>query len=461
MNLDSKTNTISISHPNHRTHHLGTCFILELKRLNKINYVRKQAYNLKKFLDFISIWEIDLLECDLLIVLASFTDHLRCIEHSPVPPFTPSSHYYSSIKTLPLNNAASSLGKVIKLGYSQIGLPEKIDWSTIQYGSMKEIVSTAVKYIIYLHDKTLRYQALSLNQLPTKAKKSNSMLSGTLGYKTVELIDIEYILAISNLSPPKYNKKFKSDLMVLQLHQINSLISIIPPSDYQNKLLFTVLKVFGLRRGEAINLKVDVSKLNPKFIYLDNYNATEDLKQNLSGDLEYNNILKKWVCHVTPSNSVLYDRQTKTGSRSIPLVFSENEFVDTLIYGIKERFILMNNHKFKHEYLFVSKHCVDRGRPISGSTVADRFNKFANTLYNQTQQDLREYSPHSIRHFFATYLIRVKKHSISDVSKWLGHSSEDITRETYFHYIDAEATDKHIAKDMLNTFKKEIAKIEF
>ena len=70
--------------------------------------------------------------------------------------------------------------------------------------------------------------------------------------------------------------------------------------------------------------------------------------------------------------------------------------------------------------------------------------------------DLKDYSPHSMRHFFATYLIKSKKYSILDVSKYLGHSGEETTVKTYYHYIDSEDVKDDETKKLLEKLKGQV-----
>lgn len=463
VNFDKSTNTLSISNPNHRTHHLATSFVVAIRDLSKVNSARKKAYELKKFLDFLSIWEIDLLECDLLVLILSFIDYLKCIAPSPAPKFTNAALFYSSLESIPLNRVAATSGRVISITPNNLLQQKNKKWEDLEPQSIYDIVATSIQYITYLSEKASTYKTLPLNQLPHKKAKSRSMLAGTLSPLRVETVDIEYLLAQSGIKLTHRSSKIRANhLLVMTLNEVNQLINIIHPSDYQNKLLFITLKLFGMRAGEAADLLVDTHNLSKNFLFLDDRQALEDLKQNISGDLEYNKILKQWVFHISEPSTDRYDMQAKTGLRSIPLVYSEKEFEQALIYGIKERFILINYlaPKDRHDYLFVSKRNGEKGSNITGSTINNRFETLAKKLYEQSHIDLRKYSPHSLRHFYATYLIREKGYRIDDVSKWLGHSSVEMTRSTYFHYLPSQTRNINVSKDISNTFKKEFNKLD-
>src|SRR3954468_22447347 len=62
-----ETNAISISKPDHKIHHESTCFLIEQRNSKSINSINRKAHNLKKFLDFLLIWEIEIEEADLLV----------------------------------------------------------------------------------------------------------------------------------------------------------------------------------------------------------------------------------------------------------------------------------------------------------------------------------------------------------------------------------------------------------
>ena len=79
---------------------------------------------------------------------------------------------------------------------------------------------------------------------------------------------------------------------------VNNFMSLILSGDIQTRLLFYILKSFGLRRSEARNL-LFVSKKVPKDFYLWDINKAEEwLKNEMHGDLSYDTMLKAWVCNV-------------------------------------------------------------------------------------------------------------------------------------------------------------------
>ena len=460
VNFDSDSGTISISHPNHRTNHLATCFLIQEKNLKKsINTIRGYAYNLKIFLDFLMIWDIDLTKCDLLNLMTAFTNYLMCVEESPCPSrFSNTAHFYSTLKRIPLNDSAIGCGKVVTIGFNRSGFKDANKWHCRSYDSTKVIVSTAIRYLTYLQEKTKKYKDLNINEIPRKTVKSkNSLEAGTLGEGTVTRMDLDYILIKAGHQVNKAERFLNRSVSeVMRLKDINLLISAIPNNNYQNRLLFTILKCFGLREGEASNLIVDTSKLSKNLMYLDKDEAILNLKKNLKGSIEYDEELEKWTCTVTKTDSLKHDKQNKSGERIIPLVFPSSEFEDALLYGIIERKIIMSGAKKNHNYLLVCKgnNHEYRGQCLSGNSIRKRFSDLAKKLKKDTGIDLTRFSPHEIRHFYATHLITEGKHSIYDISKFLGHSEVKVTIERYYHFIKVKTLENSGEEEALNIYNK-------
>ncbi|WP_455543495.1 tyrosine-type recombinase/integrase [Intestinibacter sp.] len=464
VNFNKDTGTISISHPNHRTHHLATSFLLKNKKYDSINTVRKDAYNIKKFLDFLSIWDIDLdnKDYDLMNLLLGFISYLMCTDERPSSNFTSSSFFYSTLNKVPLNDSALSYGKVITLGFDKHGLRDSNDWHCRSYDSSRKILSSVIKYLKFLKGYTLQYKDLALNEIPTKRVKIKySIQAGILQEGTSIRTDLDYFLIKAGYKKVKFNAGSTSVTKVLKLEDVDALINCISSSNYQNRLLFTILKCFGLREGEASNLEVDTSKLSSKLMFLDKSDAINDIRNNLKGDIEFDKNLGengKWVCHVKDSTLKLYDKQSKTGPRTIPLTFPGGKFEECLLYGLIEREIVMSSVKKhnKHKFLLINKGNVIefKGEPIKGSTIIKRFTDLSKKLKDKTSRDLTDFSPHDIRHFYATHLISSNKFSVFQVSKFLGHSSTDTTIKTYYHFIDVNTLDDDETINIYNKYKE-------
>lgn len=454
INYNAKTQDISISLPNHSTHHEATSYlIIEKKAETSINTVKRYSQDLKKFLDFLLIWDIDLNDGDLLVIVVAFIDYLRCIEHTS-PPLN-KSIMWSTLKVVPLNMQAK-FNNVVSIGVSSDGFREQQTLEDNNIESISQTVSTVVTYLKFLQERSSKYKDLSLNHLPVKVKEVNTILSGTLGDSQVTTIDISAILAKAGLKSSKKSKlKIKPITKgVFTLEQCDLFIDSIPNSNYQNKLLFYILKNFGLRRGEAATLQIDTSTLPSNLIFMEYFEAQEYIKNNLKGDIEYSHSLNKWICSVVERENTDYRSQHKTGNREIPLLFNQDLFTEALVNALKHRQILIRYCDIKHPFLFVSQKQCDKGLPISGSAIYSKFCTIKENIYKEKGIDLSEYSPHSFRHFFATYLIRVKNKKIDDVSEWLGHSTPETTRKTYLHYISDEAENTNTVEDMMDTFKK-------
>lgn len=453
---DRESNTIAICLPNNRTNHIATSYLLRLKNKESINTVRRHAYAIKKLLDFLLVWDIDLKEADLLHLMQGFVSYLRCIETNPVPKFQSGDFYYSTLKKIPLNDSALSCGKVITIGYNGAGFMKSDDWASNSYGAIKAILSVAVLYITFLKEKTKEFESINLDTLPRKKVNSkHSLLSGTLGDSSYYKVDLDYILNESGFKEPK-KKPFENCVgtNVLLLDEVDMLIESIPEKNYQNRLLFTILKCFGLRAGEAANLEIDTSEL-PKLVYMDRGEAIKQLKENLQGDIVYSKKLKKWTCNVVPRDEDnRFDMQTKTGGRAVHLVIPNSDFEERLLLGIIHRDIIMNMNNISHNKLFINVSYQDKGgEPITGSTIHARFSYLAEKLNKKSGCDLRDYSPHDIRHFYATHLITNLNYSVFDVSKLLGHSSTETTVQTYYHFIDSRKLDDE-TKQIYDNFKE-------
>ena len=455
---DSDTNTISVCHPNHRTHHLATTYLLKLKRTDSINTVRAHAYAIKKFLDFLLIWDIDLKYCDLLYLLEGFVGYLRCIETNPAPKFQRADFFYSTLKKIPLNNSALSCGKIISIAYNNDGFMNSEDWLSNSYNSIRSIVSISIIYITFLQEKTKEFEVIDVNTLPKKrVNTKHSLIGGILGDGYIYKTDLDYILTDSGLKKPK-KTPFEDCIYtdVLNLNEVDMLINAIPENNHQNRLLFTVLKCFGLRAGEASNLEIDSSQLPNNLIYKDKDDIIKILKEKLKGDIQFNNKLNKWVCYVNEGDSDgRYDSQSKTGGRIVHLIIPNSNFEQYLYLGLIQRDFIMKTEKITHNKLFIKTSSIEgcRAEPITASTINDRFNYLAKKIKSTTGYDLTSYSPHSIRHFYATHLIANLGYAVFEVSKLLGHSNIDTTIKIYYHFIDSKNLDNE-SKKIYEKFKE-------
>ncbi|WP_160670505.1 site-specific integrase [Clostridium sp. C8-1-8] len=450
VNFITSSNTLSISHPDHRTHHEATAYLLFKKSYNSINTAKNQAHHLKKFLDYLLIWDLDILQDDLLVILLGFIDYLRNIEAN-------NSSYTKSIRwatvtEVPLHQQAYTYGQISKIAFSKDGFMDQKTWNELSYESILQAVSASIQFINFLKERTTYYKDLCITSLPVKARYKESMLSGTLGKNLITIIDIKSMLDSVGLKPIKDKKSLILEQKVFTVNQADTFINFIPQQHHQNRLLFHILKFFGLRAAEAANLMIDTSSLPTNLLFMEHFKAREFIKNNLKGDIEYSNHINKWVCYVVERDNQDYRSQHKSGSREVPFLFSEELFLDLLLNALKEREVLIRYTKKKHSFLFVSRQNQNKGNPITGQTIRKRYTHYADKLHKEYNIDLKNFSPHSFRHFFATYLIRVRKEDLSDVSRWLGHSSIEITRKVYSHYIPTNDRNINIVEDMAQEF---------
>lgn len=459
VNHIASSNTLSISCPNHSTHHEVTSYLLIRKSESSINTARGEAQHLKKFLDFLLLWDIDLLDGDLLVILTSFTDYLRIIQAKSNSFYKlPSKTIgWSFLTKVPLNQQAYHNLNVIPIGVDAKGLMRRKEYSQLKYSTIEGIVGTAVRYLIFLHEQTQQYEELPVNQIPKRIKDTWSMLSGTLGPTETIVNSVGAILSKSGLKAKKKKGTRALDIKnrVFTPEQMDIFMNSLPHNHHQNRLLFHILRWFGLRAAEAANLMIDPSTIPDDLLFKEHHTAREYIKNKLRGDVEFVPQLKKWVCTVIERDNEDYRSQHKSDSdRSIPLVFSQDLFLDLLLNALRERQFDMNSLKQSHCFLFYSRNNKSRGCPLTGAAIFTRYQAYANKLL-QTGVDLTQYSPHSFRHYFATYLLRVRLQDVSDVSRWLGHSSTEITRETYLHYLPHKDQNKEVVQDMALQFKIE------
>ncbi|MFT9496168.1 tyrosine-type recombinase/integrase [Anaerosolibacter sp.] len=445
-----ESNILSISCPDHSTHHLATSYLIVKSSEYPINTVKGRANDLKKFLDFLMLWDIDPGDVDLLRTLEAFTDYLRNIRLEKVKKH---SIEWSMATEVPLHTQASTKGKVVSIGYDNAGFKHVKNWHELSYSTISQTVGTAVQYLFFLKERTRQYQALPLNLLPVTSKYNKSILSGTLGKKQQTYVDIRAILSRVGLKAPVIKKNMILRQKVFKPDEFEFFMNAIPTHHRQNRLLFYVLGWFGLRASEAANIMIDTTTIPKNLVFMEFHEVREYIKKNLRGDIEFSQHIEQWVCSVVERDNEHYRAQHKSGSREVPLLFSEEYFLDLLVEALLERELLMQYATETHSYLFVSLR--KRGNPITGASVGEKFTNLVNKINKKYKRDFKTFSPHSFRHFFATYLLRIKRKSISDVSRWLGHANEEITRDTYSHYLpNKKDIEKEVVKDMIHTFAR-------
>jgi integrase len=456
VHFDGKENIIQIYTPSHKLHYYSTCFLLKQKYTDTpINTVSRQAHQLRRFLDFLEFWNIDLLEVDTFTVVVSFVSYLRLLKSVRATPNR--AIQWSLLKQVPLHERAKNFGKVstIRLNFEGIMVQDRFE--DFSHNTICGFVETACKYLGFLKKETHEFAEIDLTSIPVKQRAFTTTITGTTGRKTKVIVtDVHAILSEASFSIPNASADLAQPLSeeVMTEEDVNNFMSLIPSGDTQTRLLFYILKSFGLRRSEASNLRF-VSKNSPKDFYLWDINrAQEWLKNEMNCDLSYDNTLKSWVCYVVKREDVNFQSQNKTvRPRLIPNYFSQQELTNLLLEHIKERQLIMEEVGQEHDYLFYSTSNNSKGEAITGGTI---YSKYRCVISGSEKENFYlNFSPHSFRHFLATHLIRIKRKPIYDVSRWLGHRDEKTTRTIYLHYLPGQGAlpaDDQVG-DMATTFK--------
>ncbi|WP_188068824.1 tyrosine-type recombinase/integrase [Brevibacillus brevis] len=487
-----ESQAISICRPDNSTHHEATTFLLSrLFSGDKIKTVVGHARNLKKFLDYLLFWRLDedLENIHLIpvksggpfpleVILQGFADYLRCIPNG-YRPFAdlkvPSQGIqWSMLDHVPLNKNALAEGKVVPVMVNNMHDLREADWCEYPSGSLSPIIHTACVYLEFLGNRTKRFEHLPLQQIPWKEiGEKHSLIAGITGSRKRIVYDVETIARDSGVVGPKGGRNrqgapidFKK---VFSEEDVNAFFKLLDPyRSAQDLLLFSILRYFGLRPGEAASLRLDPLTLPAE---LHNYhNAREKLTKTLCGELQYvkeHGLNGAWVVNT--------GWKTQASHRFVPLIThrtnnsstgedtrfpTQDEFTDLLYWALVQRQDLMSHlNDEDHGYLFVSASNNSKGKPLSEKGVYIKFRSIVDELLKNSNGlvDLRSFYPHSFRHHFATTLLRRYKISLEEIRQWLGHSSVIITRNTYIHWIPDRANndDKGTVIDIENTFRKQ------
>ena len=453
VNFYNDSQAISISCPNHITHHEATTYLINMRYSSKsMNTALNHAQYIKKFLDFLLIWNIDdIMQTDLLILLIAFVEYLTYLR-LPNPKYK--SIQWSTVTKVPLHDRALYTN-IVSIGQTAEGFMQQTNWSDLSYVTISQTLSGAIDYLMFLAERTNRYSKLKtkLKELPHTVKTITTELSGTLGPTKILKIDTNSILNLAGLRPTKSKAIISLELKIFTEDQCKEFTNAIPSKNHQDKLLFYILEHFGLRRSEVANLQIDTSTIPDNILFKTDTVLEEELKENLKGDIWYCKETQRWNLSVIERDIDDINSQLKTGSRVIPHDYDNSYFVSLLIKALKHRVILERKSKERNYFLFISQQNGNIGKKISGKAVYDKFTRIVNKLYNSSGVDLQNFTPHSFRHYFATYQIRVRNRSLEDVSNWLGHSTVEITRQTYLHYIPTEYRDVNIVEKMKDTIE--------
>jgi integrase len=453
-------NTTAIITPLQEVHHEGTAFLLELRAsATPINTVLSVGNELKKFLDFLLIWAIDLLDVNVNVklIMIGFINHLRVLDiYKPKTAIQ-----WSFLTKVPMHRLAKNNGKIMPIGYDKDDFMNVQSFEAYSIKSIESTVSTALYYINFLIKRTNRYKDISMSEIPKKQRKQETMLSGTMGITYDVVFNVRALLGLAGLDVRSIDHTIRPlEEEVFLPEEVDLFMKAIEDDDAQNILLYNMLKCFGLRRAELANVMIDSSTIPKNFYDWDFNDALDYLKMNLSGDIEFSTQFGYWVCKVRDRGNTHRDKQNKTKNRDIRLLrsfMSSDEFASMLVAYLQVRQFEMRLRGVKdHNYLLISVSNRSYGQPITGSTILTRYKSIIKKSPHKDR--LKKFTPHTFRHFFATYLIRVKKMDINDVSELLGHKDVATTRMIYLHYLpqveDSEGNETSQASKIGRAFKE-------
>ena len=458
--FSSVTNTTAIVSPGHKTDHEATCFLLDKKYSNvSINTVLSVGKDIKKFKDFLLIWNISLESpiIDFRSLLVGFIIHLRVLSK-----FNPNNVLeWSYLTKIPMHQNAKDYGRISNLYRDRYDLLHESGFESYSLGSITKSVTNVLMYLEFLKKRTYKYEDINLKTIPVKNSLSkNSILGGTLGEFKNQSFDIKVLLQLAKINTKSMQqqvKELKAD--VFSEKSLKEFFELINYNDYQNILLFSILKCFGLRRAEAALLKIKVSILPENFYEWEYNDAIHLLENSLDGDIQLTKF-NFWACSIIDRDNPHRDKKSKSINRKIRLLnafMTTEQFSEILLNHLQERQFYFEDNKIKdHGYLFYSTSNRSKLQPIKGEAIYKRYNQIIEHL--SEKHELKKCGPHTFRHYFATYLISTARIDINDVSSLLGHSDVEITRKTYLHYLPNNKQEKSEsasqAEKMLDKFKE-------
>lgn len=470
-----KHEVIAINRPDHQTHHEATTYLMNQQHHLKMRMktVEGHARNLKKFLDFLLLWNLEE-ELPLIhnipvsqgspypieVILLGYADYLRCIPngHKPFTKLKSSMHaiHWAMLTQVPLNALAVAEGKVSPVMSGKHNELKKGSWCEFPSGALAPIIHTACEYLQFLRDRTKRFENLPIEQIPRKEiREKDSLISGITGGRIKIVFDVAYLARDSGtVGPSGGSSKMATPILrseVFKEREADAFFDLFQPyEDAQDRLLFGVLRYFGLRPGEAANLRISPESIPTD---LTNYHSARELiKRQIGGNLQFiheKGLQGNWVIDT--------GWKTKSSRRLVPLIShactdpftggelrfpTQDEFTEWLYWAIlQRRELLAASKEADHGFLFVSQSNNSRGKQLSEKGVYSKYQRLAEKLFMQSsgQVDLRSYYPHTFRHLFATTLLLRYRRSIEEISRWLGHSSVAVTRNTYIHWIPEAA----------------------
>ena len=241
------------------------------------------------------------------------------------------------------------------------------------------------------------------SHLKTRDNKSrDGGLSNTYLNKHIQaLIKFNDYLKAHNAKPlpihlkrEEYNQR--DSLQILTQEEIKALFKATEYSHQlerireRDKVLLVLLYSCGLRRNEAINLKIKDILFDKERIYV---KKGKNYKERYVPVNKYNlKIIEEYIYDYRPA-----------------------------FYNYKQTENLLINY---------------RGKPLQGQSLSNRLNEIATTTQNKNIIK-KQITPHILRHSIATHLLE-KGANIETISQFLGHSSLEST-QIYTHLLEDKA----------------------
>lgn len=439
-----------IVNPDYSTNDIATNLLMERTSFNvSPNTLRSLAYDITKFMDYLMLLDINLDEVDdLEEVLIGFGVFLQVFGTSRIR--VKRSIEWSLIEFVPL--VSDSIEEITLNEYGKRFISKA---KTMSEEHILRTMQNAFKYLEY-HNKE---KPLPLNTIPRRKISKDSSFSSTTKDKYHSIIyDAIYLLAKSGLKIKSNNGL--ADPTKERIPTVFEMNKFLEVAQEKNKpihdLLLYTLRGFGIRAAELSNIKFYDAMLPNNFLYLHFDEAIRFIKSNEGiSNIYFNNSINRWVCNIENLSTEDIAKRNKSGSREIPYYFEQEEYSLILYQAIRERMLILRANIKHHtsDYLFLNPK--EQMKPFKNYTSYNMISTIAKRVSSKTGIDFNWMHPHTFRHFFATYLLRVKKITLDDVSRMLGHSDTKITRGTYIHYFGEEdETTGSIIENMKETFSE-------
>ncbi len=249
----------------------------------------------------------------------------------------------------------------------------------------------------------------------TGATSWNRMLSSVISYiKWLELHDYDLLMSTVHLSNEKETKRQGDqnargrDASILKIKPTEKVAKYITPEErreissnlnHRDRLIFDFMYFSGMRIGELFSFEKTAFPPRPS------EEAVFDIP------LEHS---------TTPK----IDRRTKTGARTL--------YIPNSLYQRLAQYVLFQRGRARHDILFTS--IKNSGKSKKGSPLSP--GTFRKNLSLACKKSGVKFTPHDLRHSFATDILRITG-DIRIAQDILGHKSIDTTQK-YVHPQDED-----------------------